>query len=73
MSKLDSIYLKHIFNSVQQILLYTEGMEEEDFLNNQLVEDAVVRNFEIIGEATKNLSNVFRNKYPEFEWKKWQG
>ncbi len=48
-------------------------MSEKDFLNNQLVEDAVVRNFEIIGEATKKLSKEFREKYPEFEWSKMAG
>lgn len=45
-------------------------MNEEDFLHNQLVEDAVVRNFEIIGEATKQISKAFRTEHPEVEWKK---
>lgn len=48
-------------------------MSEDDFLKNQLVEDAVVRNFEIIGEATKKLTKGFRDKYPQFEWAKMSG
>ena len=73
MTKISSVYLKHILNSIQQILLYTEGMTEEDFLHNQLIKDAVVRNFEIIGEATKNLTKDFRDNHPELEWKKMAG
>ena len=73
MGKSNILYMNHILNSIQLILNYTEGMSENDFLNNQLVEDAVVRNFEIIGEATKKLTPEFRDKYPEFEWTKMAG
>jgi uncharacterized protein with HEPN domain len=38
-----------------------------------MVQDAVIRNFEIIGEATKQLSNEFREKYNRVEWKKIAG
>jgi uncharacterized protein with HEPN domain len=38
-----------------------------------MIQDAVIRNFEIIGEATKNIENNFRVKYPEVEWKKIAG
>lgn len=40
---------------------------------NQLVQDAVIRNFEIIGEATKHLSTDFRVRFPQVEWKKNAG
>ena len=43
------IYLEHI----QEVKVYTEGFSEEQFLQNSLVQDAVIRNFEVIGEATK--------------------
>lgn len=43
------------------------------FLNNSLIHDAVIRNFEIIGQATKKLSEDFRAKYPDIAWKKIAG
>jgi uncharacterized protein with HEPN domain len=48
-------------------------MDEQSFLENTLIQDAVIRNFEIIGEATKHLSDSFRAKYPNVEWKKIAG
>ena len=48
-------------------------MDESSFLENSLIQDAVIRNFEIIGEATKHLSTEFREKYPNVEWKKIAG
>jgi len=40
-----------------------------DFLGDTKTQDAVIRNIEIIGEATKNLSDTIRNKHPEIPWK----
>jgi len=44
-------YLGHILESIKRIQQYTENMAESVFLENKLVQDAVIRNFEIIGEA----------------------
>ena len=60
MHKNNLIYIEHIKSSIDKIKTYTEGLTEEDFLANQLVQDAVIRNFEIIGEAVKQLSAEFR-------------
>ena len=43
------------------------------FLKNNLIQDAVIRNFEIIGEAAKKLNDDFRATYSEIEWKKIAG
>jgi uncharacterized protein with HEPN domain len=67
------IYIEHIHASVLRIKSYTTSIDEETFLKNPLIQDAVIRNFEIIGEATKKLSNEFRLKYPAIEWKKIAG
>ena len=48
-------------------------MTKEDFLGSTITQDAVIRNFEIIGEAVKNLSSDFRSKYPDVEWRKVAG
>lgn len=69
----DLVYLAHIVDALQQISTYTEGMDNQAFLGNRLVQDAVIRQFEIVGEATKNLSDGFRELHPLVPWKDLAG
>jgi uncharacterized protein with HEPN domain len=55
-------YLAHVVEAIQRVGIYTEGMDEAAFVANRLVQDAVIRNFEIIGEASHNIET----HYPEF-------
>lgn len=55
-------YLEHILIAIQRIRRYTIGMTEADFLENEQVQDAVLRNIEIIGEAARNIER----SYPEY-------
>ncbi len=55
-------YLKHIIEAVERIERYTDDMVELTFLQDELVQDAVIRNIEVIGEASNNI----RNHYPDF-------
>ena len=48
-------------------------MNFEDFSNNELIQDGVIRNLEIIGEAVKNLPDDIKKHYPEVEWRKIAG
>jgi uncharacterized protein with HEPN domain len=48
-------------------------MNEDAFTSNELVQDAVIRNFEIIGEATKNLNIEFRERNTDIPWRKIAG
>lgn len=48
-------YLKHILQAIERIERYTADMSEHNFLGNELTQDAVIRNFEIIGEASRNI------------------
>ena len=73
MKKDPIIYIEHISECISRIKIYTEGLDEAGFLQNNLIQDAVIRNFEIIGEATKNINEDFRSKYSEIEWKKIAG
>lgn len=73
MSKEPIIYLTHIQECISKIKQYTQGINENEFLNNSLVQDAVIRNLEIIGEATKHLNQDFRTKHPQVAWKKVAG
>ena len=50
-----SDYLTHILQATERIIRYTESMDESAFLLNELVQDAVIRNFEILGEASSNI------------------
>ena len=59
--------------AIERIEEYTEGLDFDDFLENKLVQDAVVRRLEIIGEAVKIIPEDIRNKKPEIEWRKIAG
>ena len=47
---------------------YTKKMTKESFLKNRQVQDAVIRNFIVMGEAVKALSPTFRDQYPKVRW-----
>nr|WP_329604393.1 DUF86 domain-containing protein [Undibacterium griseum] len=59
MSQRFADYLQHILEAIKRITDYTEGMDELMFLENLLVQDAVIRNIEIIGEASNNIGKHF--------------
>ena len=61
--------LSHILDSISSIEKYTEGLTKEEFLANHLVQDGTIRQIEIIGEATKNISEPLKEKYPHITWK----
>ena len=52
-------YLAHILEAIERIERYTEDMAEPAFMESQLVQDAVIRNFEIIGEASNNIEKHY--------------
>lgn len=55
-------YLAHVIEAIERIDRYTEDMTEVAFLSNPLVQDAVIRNLEVIGEASNNIEK----HYPDF-------
>ncbi len=66
--KADDIYLRHILDAIKRIEEYVKGIDEESFLRNYLVQDGVIRQIEIIGEAVKRLSTKLRKKYSQIPW-----
>ena len=73
MRKDNQIYLEHILDSLKKIEQYTVGIDEDKFGEREMVQDAVIRQFEIIGEATKRLSMDLREKFPKVPWKDMAG
>lgn len=67
------LYLEDIINAIQKIENYTQNMDFHKFSKNEMVIDAVIRNFEVIGEATKNIPEEVKEKYPTVEWKEATG
>ena len=64
------LLIDDIWESIEKIERYTESMTRESFQNDEKTTDAVVRNFEIIGEAAGRLSEDFINQHSEIEWVK---
>ena len=64
----DKVYLAHIEEAIGKILSYTSGGRGE-FIRDPMIQDAVVRNFEIIGEAVKRLSDTTKDRQPGIAWR----
>lgn len=70
MSKRDTILLlDDMLQSAQKIKLYTKDLDFDSFLSDDKTIDAVVRNFEIIGEAANRIDTDFRDSNPEIDGK----
>lgn len=63
------LLLQDIVDSVEKINKYIDNIDFDAFINNSMVVDAVVRNLEIIGEASKRITEETRYNHPEVEWK----
>lgn len=64
-------YLAHILHAIERIERYTADMDELGFLGSELVQDAVIRNIEIIGEASNNILRVdpdFAARHEDIPW-----
>lgn len=68
MKKTDDAFLNHIIDAIENIDHFVEEIEERNFLHDALVQSAVIRQLEIIGEAVKNLSPALKRKKPEIPW-----
>lgn len=74
MSKRDTILLlDDMLQSALKIQEYIQGMDYNSFMTDDKTKDAVVRNFEIIGEAANRIDQDFREVNPEIEWTRIRG
>lgn len=65
----EGLYIGDIIQAISHIEIYTKRISQEKFCSQQMVIDAVIRNFEIIGEAAKHISKKTKSQYPEIPWR----
>ncbi|OLO26626.1 DUF86 domain-containing protein [Alkalihalophilus pseudofirmus] len=62
-----------MYSAAVKIETFTEGLSFDEFVDNDLVSDAVIKNILVIGEATKNIPDQIRKQNPQIEWRKIAG
>jgi len=67
--KSDAVYLHHILEAISRIERYVQGKTFEEFLRDELLQDGVIRQLSIIGEAARRVSEDLQRVYPEVPWK----
>ena len=65
----DLVYLYHILDSILLIEKFTSGLSLKDFIKDEMVSSATIRQLEIIGEASRNISNELKSKYSKIPWR----
>lgn len=74
MSKRDlKLLLEDMLDAAEKIKRYVDDMEYQDFVQDDKTIDAVVRNFEIIGEAANRIDEDFKRIHPELDWQHLRG
>lgn len=67
------LYIYEIWESILKIEEYTVHLKEEEFYKSELVQDAVSKRLEVIGESVKHLPEEFTQKYPQIPWRELAG
>ncbi len=70
--KNDRVYLTHIMDAIGQVETYV-SVGRDEFMSTPHWQDAVIRQLEIIGEATKNLTRQLRDEYGDVPWRRFAG
>jgi len=73
MTKDNTIYIRHILDEITDIQKFIKNSNEEDFATNTMMQKAVIRSVEIIGEAANNITPSFQKRHPQIPWRKITG
>lgn len=65
----DRLFLLHIRDSLREVREFIEGESYESFSESRMVQNAVIRSFEVVGEAARHVSPAFREAHPEVPWR----
>jgi uncharacterized protein with HEPN domain len=65
----DLVYLMHIRDSLREVRQFIADESYESFLENRMMQNAVMRSFEVVGEAARRVSPEFRGAHPEVPWR----
>ena len=68
--KNDKVYISHILEAIGKIETYKTGLDFDAFLKNEMAMDAIIRELEIIGEASNNISEEFQKEHTDVPWRK---
>ena len=71
--KRDEVFIRHILDEIDFLIDSSKGLEYEGLIKDETLKRAFVRSLEVIGEATKNISSEFRQKYTDVEWRDLTG
>ncbi len=63
------IFIEHILESINKIEEYSKSLSKEKLIKDSIIQDAIVRRIELVGEAAKNLPDDFKEKYFFIPWK----
>ncbi|SRR6266511_3074504 len=69
----DEVYLLDILIATRKALKFVEGIDRKEFEDNEIIQNAVMRPLEIIGEASAKISKEFRKAYPNIPWREMVG
>ncbi|GKV67048.1 MULTISPECIES: DUF86 domain-containing protein [unclassified Sporosarcina] len=73
MQREPKVYLEDILSAAYKMEKFTDGLSYDDFVKDDLIFDAVIKNILVIGEATKSIPEDIRKTYSEVEWRKMAG
>ncbi len=67
--KEEKVYIKHILDSIERLESYIQGANKEKFMKESIIQDAIIRKIEVIGEASKFISKETKEKNKDIPWK----
>lgn len=64
----DEVYVHHVLDAIEAIASFLDGVDYARFTEDLLIQSAVIRQIEIIGEAARNVSTEYRAHHPDIPW-----